>query len=56
MGKGIADGLGMVLSSEYKNLIKPIEDSVYLKFRYLKKNEPLPHKKLAQMRFQIPFL
>jgi len=47
MYKGIVAGLGSMVKPNYGNIKKPIKSNVYLKYRYLKKNEPLPLTKLS---------
>lgn len=46
MCAGIAAGLAALFRPEYRNLKKPVAHSVFLKFNYLKKKEPLPLSRL----------
>ena len=46
MCKGVVAGLASILKPEYRSLIQPVEPSVFLKFNYLKKKEPLPLSQL----------
>jgi GT2 family glycosyltransferase len=46
MGEGIMAGLAAMFKGNYKNLKKPVTNSIFLKFHYLKKREPLPLSQL----------